>query len=127
MGSTTLSVQTPALLGTVISGVTAVASSETCTIQAATAQSSLDFKSLMIRITAVGGSVTPTLRAGTEYSGVNLGNKALTAIASSASAIIGGQDFEGARFLSSGNTLIIAFTGTGTASIEAYQKPKASE
>jgi hypothetical protein len=128
MGSTTLTVQAPTLLGTVITGVTAVASSETCTISASTAASQLDFSTLMIRITAVLGSVTPTISVGTKWSSVSQGAKALTAIASSGSAIIGGQDFESARFLQmTAATLILTMSGTGTASIEAYQEPRAIE
>jgi hypothetical protein len=128
MGSTTLTILTPTLLGTTIVGVTAVASSETCTISASTAQGAIDFNSLFVRITAVGGSVTPSLSVGTIYSSIGLKGKTLTAIASSASAIIGGQDFEGARFEQcTAKTIIFSFTGTGSASIEAFQYPRATE
>ena len=128
MGSTTLTVQAPTLLGTVITGVTAVASSETCTIGASTAASQLDFSTLMVRITANTGSVTPTISVGNRWSSVSQGAKTLTTIASSGSAVIGGQDFESARFLQmTAGTLIMSFTGTGTASIEAYQAPRAVE
>jgi len=128
MGSTTLTILTPTLLGTTIVGVTGVASSETCTLQVSTAQGAIDFSSLFIRVTAVGGSVTPSVNSGTIYSGVEQGTKALTVIASSASAIIGGQDFEGARFLQcTAKTVIISFVGTGTASIEAFQYPRSTE
>ncbi len=127
MASTTLSVLTPTITGAVITAKTAVASSETITIQATTAQSSLDFASLMVRISAVGGSVTPTIVAGTSFSSINEGNKALSNIASSASVILGGHLFESARFMNDSSKLVISFTGTGTASIEAYQTPKATE
>lgn len=127
MASTTLSVLTPTILGAAITAKTGVASSETITIAATTAQSILNFRDLFIRISAVGGSVTPTIGAGTEFSEIGQGGKAMTAIASSGSVILGGQDFESARFQTSGNTLIITMAGTGTASIEAYQKPRATE
>ncbi|MDD5651671.1 MAG: hypothetical protein PHF86_14850 [Candidatus Nanoarchaeia archaeon] len=128
MGSTTLTIITPSLLGTTIVGVTEVASSETCTIQASTAQGAIDFNSLFVRITAVGGSVTPTLGNGTIYSSIGQGDKALTVIASSASVIVGGQDFEGTRFLNcTAKTIVFSFVGTGTASIEAYQYPRVTE
>lgn len=128
MGSTTLTVQTPVILGTVITGVTAVATGETCTISPSTAQSELDFNTLMIRVSAVGGSVTPSISVGTRWSGIGVGSKTLTTIASSTSAIIGGQDFESARFKQyTSGSLILSFVGTGTASIECYQAPNAFE
>jgi hypothetical protein len=122
MASTSLTVQVPVLLGTVITGASSVASSETITIQAATAQGTLDMANLYVRITSVGGSVTPTIGVGTRFSNVVLGAKALTAIASSASAIIGGKDFEDSRFMITAGTIVITMAGTGTASIEAYSK-----
>jgi glutamate synthase domain-containing protein 3 len=127
MASTTLTVLTATLTGATITGVTAVASSETCTISPSTAQGALDFNSLKIRISAVGGSVTPTINAGTVFSAKGQGAKALSAIASSGTVIVGGQDFEGARFLITAGTIVFSFTGTGTASIEAYQYPRATE
>ena len=122
MASTSLTVQVPVLLGTVITGASSVASSETLTVQAATAQGTLDMANLYIRISAVGGSVTPTLGVGTRYSNIVLGAKALTAIASSTSAIIGGKDFEDSRFMITAGTIVFTMAGTGTASIEAYSK-----
>ena len=127
MASTTLSVLTPTILGAAITAKTGVGSSETITIQATTAQSSLDFATLMVRITAVGGSVTPTIGVGTEFSDIGIGTAALTAIASSGSVILGGQLFESSRFQTSGGTLVITMAGTGAASIEAFQAPKANE
>lgn len=127
MASTTFTVLTPAITGTAITAKTGVASSETITISPSTAQSSLDFASLFVRITAVGGSVTPTLAVGTTYSAIGIGTAAMTTIASSASVILGGQLFESARFQNSSGDLVITMAGTGTASIEAYQAPRASE
>ena len=127
MASTTLSVLTPTILGAAITAKTGVGSSETITIQATTAQSSLDFATLMVRITAVGGSVTPTIGVGTEFSDIGIGTAALSAIASSGSVILGGQLFESSRFQTSGGTLVITMAGTGAASIEAFQAPQASE
>jgi hypothetical protein len=127
MASTSLSILTPTITGAAITAKTGVASSETITIQATTAQGAIDFATLAVRISAVGGSVTPTLSVGTEYSNIGVGSKAMTLIASSASVILGGHDFEGARFLSSADTLVITMAGTGTASIEAFQAPRATE
>ena len=127
MASTTLSVLTTTITGATITAKTLVASSETITIAATTAQGAIDFGTIAIRISAVGGSVTPTIGVGTEFSALGIGSKAMTVIASSASAIMGGQDFEGARFLTSGGTVVITMAGTGTASIEAFQYPRSTE
>jgi hypothetical protein len=127
MGSTSVSVQTPTILGTLVVAATAVATGETVTITATTAQSILDTSTLFVRVSAVGGSVTPTIDAGTKFSSYGQGAKALTAIASSTTRIIGGQDFEGSRFLITAGTIVMSFVGTGTASIEAYQAPSAIE
>jgi hypothetical protein len=120
MASTTLTVQVPLIAGTTVVGVASVASSETCTLAAATAQGTLNMANLFVRITASGGSVTPTVNAGTRYSNINLGAKTCTVIASSATAIIGGKDFEDARFMNTANNVVFSFIGTGTAAIEAY-------
>jgi hypothetical protein len=122
MASTSLTVQVPLIAGVTIVGASSVGSGETCTIQAATAQGTLDMANLYVRITAVAGSVTPTINVGTRYSDIVQGAKACTVIASSASAIIGGKDFTDSRFLITANTIVFSFVGTGTASIEAYAK-----
>jgi hypothetical protein len=127
MASTTFTILTTAITGVAITAKTAVASSESITIAPSTAQGSIDFATLQVRISAVGGSVTPTIIAGTGWSSIGQGNKAMTVIASSGSVILGGQDFESARFLNSSDQLTITMAGTGTASIEAYQAPKANE
>jgi hypothetical protein len=124
MASTTFTVLEPAIGGVEITAKTGVASSETITL-AAPSGTSLDLASLHVRITAVGGSVTPTIGVSTEYSARGIGTAALTAIASSGSVILGGKLFESARFLTTAGTVVITMAGTGTASIEAYQKPKA--
>lgn len=124
MASTTFTVLEPAITGTSITAKTLVASSETITISPPSGHD-LDMATLMVRITAVGGSVTPTIGVSTEYSALGQGTAALSAIASSASVILGGKLFEGARFLTTSGTVVITMAGTGTASIEAFQRPRA--
>lgn len=124
MASTTFTVLEPAITGTSITAKTGVASSETITISPPSGHD-LDFTSLVVRISAVGGSVTPTIGVSTEYSDLGVGTAALTAIASSGSVVLGGKLFEGARFLTTSGTVVITMAGTGTASIEAYQYPRA--
>ena len=128
MASTTFTVITPTLLGTVITEKTGVASGETITIDPSTAQGALDTATLFIKITATSaGAITPTIKAGTTYSSIGQGDKTLTKISSSTSAIIGGQAFESARFVNSSGNIVIQMAGTGVASIEAYQAPQSSE
>jgi hypothetical protein len=127
MASTSVTVITPTLIGAVITASAAIATGESITIVASTAQGALDCRSLFVRMTASGGSVTPTMAVGTRYSSVGQGAKTLTTIASSATAIIGGQDFESARFMNTAGTIIISIVGTGTSVIEAYQYPRATE
>jgi hypothetical protein len=128
MASTTLTIQSPAISGTTVSGKTAVASSETLTIQASTAQGAIDFKSLKVRIenTSTTASVSLSLGAGTEYGGVGIG-AATVSIGTATTVIVGGQTLEGTRFLTSGNTIVFTQTGTGPTSWEAYQTPRALE
>ena len=124
--STTCTVVTSTLLGAVITPTPTIASSNTCTIQCTTAQGALDMATLQVRIYASTNAVTPVLAAGTRWSGIGAGAKTLTQIASTASAIIGGQDFEGTRFLNTAGTIVFTFTGAG-AQVEAYQEPRSTE
>jgi len=130
MASTTLSVLTPTLSGAAITAKGEVASSETLTIQPTTAQSSLDFDSLFVRVTdqSTTASVALSLAAGEGWSSEGQGAAAIT-IATDASVIIGGQGFESARFQATAGTKTITFTqtGTGPTSWEAFQAPRATE
>jgi len=125
--STTCTVVTSTLLGAVITATPAIGSSCTCTIACTTAQGTLDMDSLRVRIYASTAPITAiSLAAGTRYSSIGQGAKALTALASTASCIVGGQDFEDARFLNTAGNIVFTFTGPG-AVVEAYQSPRASE
>jgi hypothetical protein len=124
MASTTFTVLEPTILGVAITAKTGVASSETITLAPPTGHD-LDMTSLAVRITAVGGSVTPTIGVSSLYSARGIGTAALTAIASSGSVVLGGKFFESARFLTTAGTVVITMAGTGTASIEAFQAPRA--
>jgi len=125
--STTCTVVTSTLLGAVITATPAIGSSNSCTIAYTTAQGALDMNSLHVRIYASTAPLTAiSLAAGTRYSSIGQGAKALTALASTASCVIGGQDFEDARFLNTAGNIVFTFTGPG-AVVEAYQKPRATE
>jgi hypothetical protein len=128
MASTTITVLTNAITGAVITAKTAVASSQTATVTPTTAQSSLDFKSLVVRVenTSTTAGVTLSLGAGTEFSDLGIGAKSIS-IATATTVVIGGQTFEGSRFLTSGGTVIFTQAGTGPTSWEAYQKARVTE
>lgn len=130
MAARTLSITTPSLSGQSISSVSsALASSDTVTISPTTAQSAIDFNTLHIKATNTNSitTVVLTLAAGTKFSGIGTGTKSIT-IGTGDSVIIGGQDFEGARFLNfTAGTIMFTATGTGPTSLEAYQSPRANE
>lgn len=129
MASTTFTVINPALTGTTITAKGSVGSAETVTISAATAAGALDMHTLMVRV-ANGNStvaVTLSLSAGTTYNSIGIGAASIS-IGTAATVLIGGQGFEGSRFLnSSGNLVFTQTAGTGPTSWEAYQQPRARQ
>lgn len=128
MASTTFTVLTPAITGTTITAKGAIASSNTLTVAPSTAQGSLDMASLHVRVEnqSTTAAITLSLGAGGEFQGTGIGAASIS-IATATTVIIGGQLFEGTRFLTSSGTIVFTQTGTGPSSFEAYQKPRASE
>ncbi len=130
MGSTTLNPYTPSITGTAMATVatalkTIVASSDTVTITATTAQSVLDFETLMIRVisTTSTASVTLQIQPGTEFSDIGVGASASITVASECTVLIGGKTFESSRFQSSSESIVIKMVGAATLTFEAYQAP----
>jgi hypothetical protein len=128
MASTTLSILTPTITGATITAKAALASSETMTIQATTAQTGIDTATLHIRVEnqSTTASVSLSLAASATYQDGGIG-AATVSIATATTVMIGGQFFESARFKNTAGTIIFTQTGTGPTSWEAYQKPRASE
>jgi len=128
MASTSPSVLTVTLTGATITASGAVASSQTVTITPTAAQGALNMKALFIRVEnqSTTASVSLSLGKGTRYSSVGQGAKAIT-IGTATTVIIGGQDFEDARFMTTAGTIVFTQTGTGPTSWEAYQAPRATE
>jgi|WetSurMetagenome_2_1015567.scaffolds.fasta_scaffold1283508_1 hypothetical protein len=127
MSATTLSVVTATKAGATITA-TSVASADTITISATTAQSALDFNTLHIRISAT-SAMTLSLAAnatGTRWSEYGQGALSVT-VASGTSVIFGGQDFESARFKNATAGSITFTVSAGSGSFEAYQSPNAFE
>ena len=129
MASTTVTAIIPALTGTTITAKGSVGSAETVTITASTAAAALDMHTLMVRV-ANGNStvaVTLSLSAGTTYNSVGIG-AASVSIGTATTVLVGGQGFDGSRFLnSSGNLVFTQTAGTGPTSWEAYQVPRARQ
>lgn len=125
MASTTFTIVSPAITGTTITAKEDVASSETITLAVNTATSTID-STLMVRATNVNTteSVTLSIGAGDDFSGKGIG-AASVSVATDTTVLIGGKQFESARFQTSSKTVIITVTGTGPVSWEAYQMPRA--
>jgi hypothetical protein len=106
-------------------GVTA-ASEETCTITAP-AGKVLDLSRLIIRMRTSAGSVTTSVNigVGSTYSSIGLGAYRVAVPASGYSIVVGGKDFESARFVTtSAQSLILTVaTGASTINYEAYMLP----
>ena len=128
MASTTLSVVVPTITGTAQSTKTGVASSQTLTVACATAQGSLDLRSLVVRCTNTISTeaVSLSLDVSTEYSDLGIG-AATIAVASDSTVIIGGHLFESSRFLTTSGTIVFTQSGTGPTTWEACQAPRATE
>lgn len=126
MASTTFTVLNPALTGTEITAKGSVASSETLTISPSTADNSLRMDRLYVRVENQNStaSVTLSLGVGTEYSGLGIGAASIS-VGTAATVIVGGEDFDGNRFMTSGGTIVFTQTGTGPTQWEAYQFPMA--
>jgi len=129
MAARTLQPTTIALTGAAqVAASGTSASSDTMTISASTAQSSLDFKSLAIVAAnaSTTASVSLSLAAGANFSEIGQG-AATISIGTAATVVIGGQGFEGARFLSATGTLVFTQTGAGPLTWTASQYPRATE
>ena len=121
MASTTLTVVTAAVTGGSITAKTGVSTGETLTVSPSTAQGVLDFPRLYVRCenTSTTASVSLSLAAADDFSNKGIGAATIT-VGTATTVVIGGAGFEGARFLSSGGTIVFTQTGTGSTSWEAY-------
>jgi hypothetical protein len=130
MASTTLTVVSyPGLAGATVTAKAAVASSQTLTVAPSTAQGCLDFNSLIVRCynQSSTASVTITLGAGTWGQDIGIGAASAVTVGTEGTVIIGGQLFEGSRFLTTAGTIVFTQAGAGPTSWEAFQAPRASE
>ena len=118
----------------VLSGVagtaasTTIASSETMTISATTAQAALNLRSLMVYVANASStaSVTLSLGAGDNFSEIGQGAYSIT-VGTAATVMIGGRGFESARFLDSNGALVFTQAGAGPTTWLAFQEPNVWE
>lgn len=129
MAAKTLNPTTPAISGTAqVAASGTVASSDTMTITASTAQSALNFRSLAITVANASStaSVTLSLSAGDDFSSIGQGAYTIT-IATAATVVIGGQGFESSRFLTDDGAIVFTQTGAGPTTWTATQAPSVWE
>ena len=128
MASTTFTVIVPTLAGTAVTAKGSVGTTNTLTVAPSTAAGSLDFATLMIRVinSHATAGVTLSLAAGANYNSIGIGAASIS-VATGATVLIGGQGFEGSRFLNSSGNIVFTQTGTGPTSWECYQAPRANQ
>jgi hypothetical protein len=124
--ATSPNVLIPTLAGTTVPVIVSQTATHTFTVKYATATGGLVNSDMMIRIHVTGGSAIATIAAGTGYSSIGQGSYAV-GILSGTTVLIGGQGFESARFQNASGYTVITISSAGTAEIEAYQLPRASE
>lgn len=129
MGSMTANPHTPVLTGVAITQTDSGGSTSTIVIAATTAQSSLDFNKLLIRVENYSStaSCTLNLQAGDDYSEVGQGAGATITLATAGTAgcirVIGGASFESARFQHDDDYLRLTVLTAATIYLSCYQIP----
>lgn len=129
MADGTLKPTTPVLTGVAITAASGtIASGETMTITATTAQSILKIEKMVITVANASSTagVTLSLAAADDYSDKGQGAKSIS-IGTAATVVIGGQGFESARFLTDDNALVFTQTGAGPTTWTATVLPSAWE
>lgn len=115
---------TPSVSGAALTKSYSGGTQASALITATTAQSSLDLSKLAIIIenASTTASVAVTLSAGDNYSEIGQGSQAIT-VATSGTVVIGGKDFESARFLDSADKVELTFATASTIYVSAIQIP----
>jgi len=118
----TINPVSPLLTGAAIVKSDSSATQASAIITATTAQSSLNLSQLAIVIEnyATGATCAVTIGAGENYTEIGQGAKVVT-IASGATVVIGGKDFESARFQKAADTVNLSFATASTIYISAIQ------
>lgn len=125
MGSMNVNPVTPLITGASLTKTDTGASTSSIFIVPTTAQSNLDFSKLAVVIENYSStaSCTVTPLAGDNYSGVNVGNGAAITVGTEATVILGGTQFESARFQDSDGYFNFSITTAATAYVYAVMPP----
>ena len=130
MASTSISAVTTLITGAAPDSGSCTASGDTCTITGPSG-GPIDFNTLAIRVENTGSDATAiaTISVSSGYSSLDQGTAAFS-ISTNSTVIIGGEDFESARFKQvSAQSVILTMTtqstsaNTALTSIEASQAP----
>ena len=125
MGSKNVNPVTPLITGASLTKTDTGGTTSSIFIVPTTAQSNLDFSKLSIVIENYSStaSCTVTPLAGDNYSGINIGNAAAITVGTEATVILGGLQFESARFQDSDGYFNFSITTAATAYVYATLPP----
>jgi len=120
MGQKTVNPVSPTLSGATVSKTDSVGTTSSVLIAATTAQSSLNFAQLAIILEnqSSTASVAVTFTAGDNYTEIGQGAKVVT-VATAATVVVGGKDFESARFEGSDAYMELTFATASTIYVSA--------
>jgi Fe2+ transport system protein FeoA len=125
MASAAISATTALLAGaTMDAGVTA-SSADTITITAPSGANGLDLSRLAIILTCPAGSTASFyVQVGSSYTSIGQGEPAKITLTSSTTVVIGGRDFESARFLQlSAQSVVLRQSNAGAIGVTAALLP----
>lgn len=122
--STAINPVSPLITGAAITKTDSGGSVSSFLVTATTAQSSLDLSKLAIILEnqSTTASVAVTIVAGDNYSEVSRGSKIVT-VATGATVVVGGKDFESARFLDSAGKVELTMATASTVYVSAIMFP----
>ncbi len=125
MASKTINPVSLALAGATITKTDTGGSTSSIIVAPTAAQGALNFDGLAVVFEnySTTASCAITLQAGAGYSSVGQGNAATVTLATGASAVFGGKNFESARFLKSDGSIEFGITSTATLYVYAVMNP----
>lgn len=120
MGQKVVNPVSPLITGATISKTDSAGTTSSVLITATTAQSSLRFSELSVILEnqSTTASVAVTFTTGDDYTEIGQGAKVVT-VATAATVVVGGKDFESARFQGSDGKLELTFATASTIYVSA--------
>jgi hypothetical protein len=128
MGHMHVNPYTPALTGKDITATDTGGSTSTLYIEPTTAQSVLDFSRLVVVFENYSStaSCAITLEKGEDFSAHEVGDAAAVTLGTAETLVIGGHDFESARFQNDDGGCEFTITTAGTLYVRAIMLPSAT-